>query len=84
MAPLILAQIAVVAAGSSGVADPAVGPSIGLTVDACVDADRKEFVVSWSRVPRALADPDRKRPDASHAYGVPKTETKFGCWSRDG
>jgi hypothetical protein len=43
MAPLILAQVAVVAALSSGVADPAVGPAIGLTVDACVDADREEL-----------------------------------------
>jgi hypothetical protein len=45
MAPLVLAQLAVAAAaggGGSGV-DPAVGPAIGLTVVACVDADREEL-----------------------------------------
>jgi len=60
MAPLILAQVAVVAAVSSGVVDPAVGPAIGLTVDACVDADREELRRLLEVEYRGpLADPDR-------------------------
>src|SRR5216683_6309059 len=43
MAPLILAQLAVTAAGSSSGVDPTLGPSIGLTVVDCVDADRDEL-----------------------------------------
>src|SRR6476620_163028 len=60
MAPLILAQVAVVAAVSSGVPDPALVTAIGLTVAACVDADRealRRLLEVEYRGP--LADPDR-------------------------
>src|SRR5882672_1098618 len=43
MAPLILAQLAVAAVAAGAGGDPASGPAIGLTVVACVDADREEL-----------------------------------------